>query len=60
MACSGAWSGGTAFVTFDDVKVPVGNLIGEENKGFKYHYWCGAVHVLDSRRLTLQIYYAQL
>jgi len=36
MACSGAWSGGTAYVTFEDVKVPVANLIGEENKGFKY------------------------
>jgi hypothetical protein len=35
MACSGAWSGGTAFVTFEDVKVPVENLIGKENDGFK-------------------------
>jgi alkylation response protein AidB-like acyl-CoA dehydrogenase len=26
---------GTAFVTFTDVKVPVANLVGEENEGFK-------------------------
>lgn len=35
MACSGAWAGGTAFVTFEDVKVPAANLIGKENDGFK-------------------------
>jgi len=27
---------GTTFITFDNVRVPVGNLIGEENQGFKY------------------------
>ncbi|CAO3699662.1 unnamed protein product [Rhizopus microsporus] len=27
-------SAGTAYVTFDNVKVPVENLLGEENKGF--------------------------
>ena len=26
---------GTAYVIFDQVKVPVGNLLGEENKGFE-------------------------
>ena len=26
----------TTFVTLEDVRVPVENLIGEENKGFKY------------------------
>lgn len=26
---------GSAFVEFDDVKVPVENLIGQENEGFK-------------------------
>jgi len=36
MPCQGLWSGGTAYVTFEDVKVPVGNLIGQENQGFKY------------------------
>jgi alkylation response protein AidB-like acyl-CoA dehydrogenase len=36
MDCSGVWASGTAFITFTDVRVPVSNLIGEENQGFKY------------------------
>ena len=36
MKCSGAWSSGTAYITFDDVKVPKGNLLGKEGKGFQY------------------------
>lgn len=36
MNCSGVWSSGTTYITFEDVKVPVENLIGEENHGFKY------------------------
>ncbi|MCB1533497.1 MAG: acyl-CoA dehydrogenase family protein [Rhodoblastus sp.] len=32
----GWWASDTAQLFFDDVKVPVENLIGEENKGFKY------------------------
>jgi len=36
MKCSGVWSSGTTFITFDDVKVPKANLLGKENKGFKY------------------------
>ena len=36
MNCTGVWSSGTTFITFDDVKVPVENLIGTENHGFKY------------------------
>lgn len=36
MDCSGVWASGTAFVTFDNVRVPAGNLIGAENEGFKY------------------------
>lgn len=35
MKCSGVWASGTAYVTFEDVKVPVENVIGKENKGFK-------------------------
>lgn len=35
MKCSGVWSSGTTYITFEDVKVPVGNLIGKENKGFQ-------------------------
>jgi len=36
MNCSGVWSSGTTYITFEDVKVPVENLIGQENEGFKY------------------------
>jgi len=36
MLCTGVWPSGTAYITFEDVKVPIENLIGEENVGFKY------------------------
>jgi len=36
MKCSGVWPSGTTYITFEDVKVPVENLIGRENEGFKY------------------------
>ena len=36
MQCQGVWSSGTTYITFEDVKVPVENLIGKENEGFKY------------------------
>jgi len=36
MKMSGSWASGTAFITFDDVKVPFENLVGKENHGFKY------------------------
>jgi len=36
MKCMGVWPSGTTYVTFEDVKVPVTNLIGKENEGFKY------------------------
>eukprot|EP00743_Colponemidia_sp_Colp-15_P000779 GILK01000860.1.p1 GENE.GILK01000860.1~~GILK01000860.1.p1 ORF type:complete len:565 (+),score=65.12 GILK01000860.1:52-1695(+) len=36
MKCSGVWPSGTTYITFEDVKVPVENLIGQENLGFKY------------------------
>lgn len=35
MDCSGVWASGTSYITFEDVKVPVENIIGQENKGFK-------------------------
>ena len=35
MDCSGAWCSGTTYVTFEDVHVPVENLIGLENKGYE-------------------------
>ncbi|KAF9898280.1 hypothetical protein BX616_004253 [Lobosporangium transversale] len=36
MKCSGVWSSGTAYINFEDVLVPKGNLVGKENRGFKY------------------------
>ncbi|QUC16164.1 uncharacterized protein UV8b_00405 [Ustilaginoidea virens] len=46
---------GTSYVTFDNVKVPVGNLLGEENKGihvilsnFNHERWtmvCGSIRI---------------
>ena len=35
MDCQGVWSSGTTYVTFEDTKVPVENLLGKENKGFR-------------------------
>jgi len=35
MKLQGNWLAGTCMVTFHDVKVPVKNLIGKENEGFK-------------------------
>jgi alkylation response protein AidB-like acyl-CoA dehydrogenase len=36
MSCMGLWSSGTTYMNFEDVKVPVENIIGKENMGFKY------------------------
>lgn len=35
MDCQGVWASGTTYVTFEDVKVPVENLLGKQNQGFK-------------------------
>lgn len=35
MDCMGLTGSGTTFVTFEDVKVPVGNLLGKRNQGFR-------------------------
>ena len=35
MDCQGVWSSGTTYITFEDTKVPVENLLGKENKGFR-------------------------
>jgi len=35
MDCQGVWPSGTTYVEFDNVKVPLANLIGKENEGFK-------------------------
>lgn len=34
MDCMGVLASGTSYVDFEDVKVPIGNLLGKENKGF--------------------------
>lgn len=35
MNCMGVWASGTAYITFEDVKVPVENLLGQEGDGFR-------------------------
>jgi len=35
MDCQGVWSSGTTYITFEDVKVPVENLLGKKNQGFR-------------------------
>ncbi|KIX00493.1 uncharacterized protein Z518_10633 [Rhinocladiella mackenziei CBS 650.93] len=35
MDCQGMWSSGTTYITFEDVKVPVENILGKPNKGFQ-------------------------
>ncbi|KAI9706244.1 MAG: hypothetical protein M1820_004819 [Bogoriella megaspora] len=32
---TGVYASGSTFITFEDVKVPIDNLIGEENEGFR-------------------------
>ena len=36
MKTQGWWMSNTAFIEFDNVKVPLKNLVGEEGLGFKY------------------------
>merc|ERR1719436_2101403 len=36
MKTQGWWMSNTAFVEFDNVRVPVANLVGKEGEGFKY------------------------
>jgi len=52
---------GTAFITFDNVKVPVENLLGVENKGihvilsnFNHERWMMAVGVTRMMRLVTE------
>ncbi|KAF4981899.1 hypothetical protein FZEAL_2368 [Fusarium zealandicum] len=35
MPCQGVLSSGTTYITFEDVKVPVENLLGKKNQGFR-------------------------
>ena len=50
MKCSGVWSSGTTYIAFEDVKVPVENLIGKENQGFKYIM---SVHDAATQRIAI-------
>ncbi|KAG2199385.1 hypothetical protein INT47_001567 [Mucor saturninus] len=36
MDTQGMWGSGTSYITFEDVKVPKGHIIGKVNQGFKY------------------------
>lgn len=45
---TGWWASDTATLYFDDVRVPAGNLLGEENAGFKL-----AARNFNTERLTL-------
>lgn len=51
---------GTAYITFENVKVPVENLLGEENKGFKlvmnnfnHERWMITCQIITCSRLVL-------
>ena len=35
MDCQGVWSSGTTYITFEDVMVPVENVLGKVDKGFR-------------------------
>jgi len=68
MKCSGVWPSGTTYITFEDVKVPVENLIGKEGAGFKYimynfnhERWGMCVQVARLSRVCLEesLKYAQ-
>lgn len=50
MKCQGMWSSGTSFIIFDNVHVPIENLIGKEGEGFKY-----IVINFNHERLTLSM-----
>eukprot|EP01096_Ripella_sp_DP13-Kostka_P010118 TRINITY_DN393_c0_g1_i1.p1 TRINITY_DN393_c0_g1~~TRINITY_DN393_c0_g1_i1.p1 ORF type:complete len:597 (+),score=292.92 TRINITY_DN393_c0_g1_i1:148-1791(+) len=61
MKCSGVWPSGTTYITFEDVKVPVENLIGVENQGFKcimYNFnherWTSCVQANRFSRVLLE------
>ena len=46
----GWWSSDTATLRFNDCRVPVGNLIGDENEGFK-----AIMHNFNSERLGMSV-----
>jgi alkylation response protein AidB-like acyl-CoA dehydrogenase len=61
MQCQGVWPSGTTYITFEDVKVPVENLIGVENHGFKcimhnfnHERWAIVVQATRSARVCFE------
>lgn len=53
MQMGGQWAAGTTWIDFEDVKVPVENLIGTEGEGFKI-IMTNFNHVSDlCRRITV-------
>mmetsp|Transcript_3400 Transcript_3400/g.6435 ORF Transcript_3400/g.6435 Transcript_3400/m.6435 type:complete len:515 (+) Transcript_3400:23-1567(+) len=61
MKTSYSGSSGTAYITFDNVKVPVGNLLGKENEGFKiimsnfnHERWFIVCGVVAASRLVVE------
>lgn len=50
MKLQGNWVAGTGLVTFEDCKVPVGNLVGKEGEGFRY-----IAHNLNHERLVIGV-----
>jgi len=61
MKCSGIWGSGTTYVTFDDVRVPVQNVLGVEGQAFKmlmtnlnHERWFVAVWALRSARNCME------
>lgn len=46
----GWWCGDTATIYFDNVKVPAGNLIGEENQGFRV-----IMHNFNAERMSMAV-----
>jgi len=68
MKTQGMWCSNTAFLSFDDCRVPVKNLIGKENQGFKlimlnfnHERFAGAMGAVRGCRVCLEdsISYAQ-
>lgn len=52
MDCQGVWASGTTYITFEDTKVPVENLIGKENQGFKGRVSRYSLQICRSSMLT--------
>lgn len=61
MQCQGLWASGTTFISFEDTRVPVENLIGQEGKGFQsiminfnHERWGAVVQGIRFARICLE------